>query len=877
MKPFFLLFTFVFSLVSHAQSEAQLIQEAKARNINSKQEAISALAAEGISENQARQLARMRGIDFDTFLATYLGGSTKGASEATITSIPVVSEIVMDSLPVKDEVVNIEVVDSLVTPYFGYEIFNQNPFLEKEYTLGNIDEGYIIAPGDVLRIMVFGNNSLELETKVDLNGNIAIPNYGVFQAAGNSFKTLKSRLTTYLGKYFSGLLAQPQNVFLDVSLTQIRPVKVTVLGQVESPGPQLVNGLASVLNALYAAGGVKTTGSLREIYVYRNNRKINTIDVYDYITKGKLKRDIRLTSNDVVFVPNRKSTIALEGLAAQTGYFELDDGETLEQLIDYSGGLLPEVDTQAINISRIRPFEKREASFQYNRYLTTVAYTTGSSNKGFVLENGDTVTLKSIPELVEKTLTVTGSVERPGTYGLTRYSNLKSLILEAAQGLLPNTYLGKVDIESEDKTGKRSFSTYNLDAVLAGNVKVTLNENDRVTVYSLEEVAGERLVKFSGFELSNSEEENENIEKTIFWRENLSAFDVIFSSVSYDELTFQQQLLTSRVDVKRYNKEGKQFENFRLSFDDLAGLKAFKLQPNDEVFIFNRSVTERINPMIGVVGYVQKADTLALEKNMLVEDAILKAGGFQESADMDLVVINRERFDYATGQLSERFTYSIDKAYLLGEKDAPATPFYLEDKDIISVRKRAGYLERKSISINGAVKFPGTLISEYELENFKSLIERVGGLKSSANLKASYVLRDGKPLAIDLSNVLNKAFLQDGDQVYIAENNGTVQTLGGIENESLFIWEQGKRAKYYLRNSGGKIAKEGGKAYLILPNGQSKRIGFLKNPTVLPGSKIMVNRKPIKERKEGKFLDDFARVFGVISGTLTTILLTQRL
>ena len=73
------------------------------------------------------------------------------------------------------------------------------------------------------------------------------------------------------------------------------------------------------------------------------------------------------------------------------------------------------------------------------------------------------------------------------------------------------------------------------------------------------------------------------------------------------------------------------------------------------------------------------------------------------------------------------------------------------------------------------------------------------------------------------------------------------------------------------------MAKEGGKAYLILPNGQSKRVGFLKNPAVLPGSKIIVNRKPLKERKEGQVLDDFTRIFGILSGTLTTILLTQRL
>jgi len=130
-------------------------------------------------------------------------------------------------------------------------------------------------------------------------------------------------------------------------------------------------------------------------------------------------------------------------------------------------------------------------------------------------------------------------------------------------------------------------------------------------------------------------------------------------------------------------------------------------------------------------------------------------------------------------------------------------------------------------------------------------------------------------LAVNLSSVQNKNFLEDGDQVIIADNYGTVETFGGIENESKFIWEQGKRAKFYIRNSGGKVAKEGGKAYLILPNGQSKRVGFLKNPVVLPGSKIIVNRKPVKERIEGKFLDDFSRIFGVISGTLTTILLIQ--
>lgn len=872
MKQSLLFLIFLCTTLVFAQTEAQLLEEAQSRNITSQQEALAALSAQGISENQARQLARMRGIDFDSFLATYFSGSSATQNAETASVLPVVTELVVDSLPTISLPEVVEKTTSVSSTYFGYEIFDQNPFREKEYLVGNIDEGYVIAPGDVLRIIIFGNNSLEFEAKVDLNGNINIPKYGVFQASGNRFKTVKQRLTTYLGKYFSGLLTQPQNTFIDVSLTQIRPVKVSVLGQVNTPGPHLINGLASVLNALYAAGGVKESGSLREIIVYRNNRKIRTVDVYEYITTGRLKNDLRLTSNDVVFVPNRLNTVALEGTVKNESIYEVKNDEGLTDLLAFSGGLLPDVDVQKVNIERITPFEDRPATQVYNRFLTTVDYSALKAKKEkFILKDGDKVTLFPILTEVEQTVTVTGSIQQPGSYAVSTYTNLKDLILKAAKGLAPNTYRQKVDIQREDKSGNYSFQTYNLQAVLEGSVKVSLQERDRVRVYTLEEVAGQKTVRISGFGVE------EETEKVLFWRENLSAFDVIFEATPFETTDFKRQVLTTRLDVRRYNAEAKLFENIALSLEDLSSLKAFMLQPQDQVLLYSRAVIERTNPMVAVVGFVQKADTLGLEKEMLVEDALLKAGGFLENADKNQVVINREKFDIVTGQLSERYSYTLDQDYLLGLKEAPQNPFYLQDKDIVSVRKAAGYQDRKNIIISGAVVFPGTVVSEYELESFEAVINKVGGLKESANLKASYVLREGKPLAVDLSQVYSKDFLQSGDQVIIAENNGTVETLGGVENESLFVWADGKRAKYYLRNSGGKIAKEGGKAYLILPNGKAKRISLFKNPMVLPNSKIMVNRKPIKEKQEGKFLDDFTRIFGVITGTLTTLLLTQRL
>ena len=203
----------LFSLLQlHSQTEQDIISEANRLKISSRQEAISALSDKGISESQAKEMARIRGIDFEVFLADYLK-SNAGKSKVVLGNIKnneVVSQLKVvpldsDELVIKQKVVS----DKEIKKYFGYDIFVNNPFGQKEYLLGNIDEGYILAPGDELRITVFGDNNLEFVSKIDLNGNISFPNIGVFFAAGNSFATLKKRVKIFLGKYYSGLLASP--------------------------------------------------------------------------------------------------------------------------------------------------------------------------------------------------------------------------------------------------------------------------------------------------------------------------------------------------------------------------------------------------------------------------------------------------------------------------------------------------------------------------------------------------------------------------------------------------------------------------------------------------------------------------------------------
>lgn len=386
---------FGFSQSNNAQIN-QALNTAKANNINSKSDVENALRQNGISESQARALARQKGVSYDEILNSNFTDSAvineDSPKDPNVSDLKTNTDSLLDDISDKNETPKgIFTKEEASNTYFGYNIFENNPYLNKEYLLGNIDEGYLISPGDEMRIITYGDNSLEQNVTVDRNGNINIAGYGLFFASGMTFKTLKSRLKLFLGKYLSGLMSSPARTFLDVSLTQLRPVKVVVLGQVESPGPQILNTSGSALSALYAAGGVKYSGTLREIKIYRNNKLHKTIDLYDYITKGELTKDIRLTNNDIVFVGARKNSIQLSGELYNPAIYETLAGEDLNSLIKIAGGLPPTTQTNKINISRITPSADRTSKVISDRTLLTVAL----DKNNVSLADGDKITFFS--------------------------------------------------------------------------------------------------------------------------------------------------------------------------------------------------------------------------------------------------------------------------------------------------------------------------------------------------------------------------------------------------------------------------------------------------------------------------------------------------
>ena len=905
----FLLF-FFFSFLGFSQSNSsevnQALNTAKAQNIKTKSQVQNALQQNGISESQARALARQKGVNYDEILNSNFTDGAATLSD-TINKDPNVSDLKISAdssvydISVKNEVPK-PVLDTDEAPstYFGYTIFKNNPYLNKEYLLGNIDEGYLISPGDEMRIITYGDNSLEQNVTVDRNGNINVTGYGLFFASGMTFKTLKSRLKLFLGKYLSGLMSSPARTFLDVSLTQLRPVKVVVLGQVNSPGPHILNTSGSALSALYAAGGVKYSGSLREIKIYRNNKLHKTIDLYDYITKGELRQDIRLTNNDIVFVGARKNSIQLSGELYNPAIYETLPGEDLNSLIKIAGGLPPTTQTNKINISRIIPSKDRTSEIISDRTLLTLALDDTKIN----LVDGDTITFFQILDIESNVVSISGHVFDPGVYSLQGYSDLKSLIFDAAKGIQPDVYLERVDVVSVSiLDGIETYNSYVLSDVISGDVAIQLKDRDRVIVYSILQVEGGKLISIEGYGVTP---------QTIAWKENFSLYDFIFSariqnqeirnqfevqidsiavensdfstnllrsqidSIAVDNTDFLTNLLRSRIDLKRYNIETGDYTSLKYDYNDIEALKAVLLVPKDKVLIYGKSVTEVTNKTVSIFGYVTTNASFPLERNMYVEDVILLAGGFEFSANQTSATVNRQEIDPVNERLIERFEVILDKDYLLGLKDRPENGFVLKHKDIISVKKLEGFIEAERVSVSGEVVFPQSVLLEFRNSSLADILEACDGLTKYANLEASYLKRDGNIIALDLSNVgsSDKIFV-NGDELFIASNKGEVQVTGAVQNPSNFIWDKNLRAKKYLRNSGGKTRKAS-KSYLVLPNGQTKKISFFKNPRVFPNSIIVVNTKE-KKNNEGKFLDDFSKVFTILASTLTTVLLATRL
>lgn len=867
--------------ISVSQTEQQIKQELDKRGIDTYEEVQAELRKRGMSEDDARRQARLYGVNYDEYLAKYILNQ-KSSQSAVKPIANVESETVDYTTEEVDRQEQIEPQTPIKEsqgglPYFGYDVFNSNPYANQQGLVGNIDPGYIIGPGDELRVYLWGEAEFQFEGQVDINGNIFIPNVGQVFVSGTSYSSLHERMKQYLSRFYSGLTKSPAAIFLDVSLTKLRPIRIMVMGESKNPGSLLINSFATTLNSIYASGGVKTTGSLREVKVFRNNKFVSNIDLYDYLIKGAVSEDLRLMSNDVIFIQSRMNSISIQGEVNREGIYELKGNEGLVDLIGFAGGLKPSAHTQSVTIKRIRPligrpnttFDREIITLDYNELLM--------EGVNFRLQDGDQIIFDKILDKYDNLVTIAGSVFRPGEYELSEGMSIGNLV-QLAGGLRPNTFFDKVDLFRRDRTGELKFQSFNLTEVLADNSRadLLLQEDDSIKVYNTEELKSLETVSIEGF-LSEP--------KTVLWRENLTLYDLIFMSANVEDLEYQNRILTSRADLLRFQEGKTEYQVIPFNLDNVLDRRFNAvLKPKDRVILYSRDINEVLDQSVTIRGAVKNGGRYALTDSMTIEDLILQAGGFVRTAFRDSVTVTRENFDFTGNLIARVQKVPTDMAYLLGMSPESNNTYYLQHNDNITVNLIPGSDEAREVKLTGEIKFPGSYFLKSKGETLKDVIVRAGGVSQNAYLDGARLYRNGRQMAFSLDDLLNKQnedfnlILQPNDSIHVPEAYYTVRVEGEVNNPSLQKYRPRQSVRGYIKAAGGKT-KNGRKIFVTNANGFTERIGWFKNPKVLDGSVVTVASKPPKEPREtsGKFLENFGTIAAIVSSTLTTIYLVERL
>lgn len=900
-----LLFTFVaisFSINLYPQTEQQIVNKLQQQGITSREEVLNELHKRGMTEDDARRLAKQYGMNYDQFISTYILGGKSLMPE--LTSLPPDTMVVKQNVvtPVQTMNNNIqkqvsEKVDSTlklvraVSPYFGYNIFKNIPQAFLPNQVGPVDPGYLTGPGDVLQLYVWGDAQFQYQLIVDQQGNIFIPTVGQFFVSGVAYKDLQNVLTNYLSKYYSGLAAKPPTIFLSITLAQLRPIRIFVMGEVSQPGGYTISSYATVFNALYSVGGPLTSGSLRDIRVIRNNKVIASVDLYDYLLKGQLIGDVRLQDNDMIFVPPRGKTVTIKGEVLRPAIYELKDEENLSKLISYAGGLKTTAYLGRIQVNRIIPFAERK-NFELERKVIDINIDSllYKIPGDFQLFDRDEITIFPILSELRNYVNINGAVYRPGSYELEKVPRISDLI-KAAYGILPEAYIEKADIIRTRPDLTFEFLTFNLGKALYNDPanNILLKSKDRVKIYSIHEIKDLQNVSISGYV-------KEPV--TMTYADSLTLFDMVFKAGGLEDPFFRAKAYLQRGDLIRYNKDSVTTRIIPFNLKKLLTDKAYnmKLQPGDRIHIYKADVDSVIEKKVTIKGEVRNPGEYLLDVNMTPMDLIIRAGGFMETSLKSEVYINRLDINgYSGQQLSQTFNIKLPNGFekvngnkKLNYRDSTGSLFYLDNHDIVVVRKNSAYEPQRTVKLLGEVRLPGEYVLKYKNETLTELINEAGGPTSEAFFHGAVFTRNSQRVALNLEEIYTEKnadedmTLQNSDQIFIPKRPNSVLVQGEVGQAGLYKFIKGKEVKDYIDAAGGTTDSAN---YVIYrqASGLTVRVGFgwfSDNPEVTDGSAITVTKVPYEPPKvnQGQSIGSTIKdIFAIAVSAITAIVLAKGL
>ena len=624
---------------------------------------------------------------------------------------------------------------------FGMDFF-KNPKISFTPNLNMATpENYQVGPGDELLVEVWGATEGNFKQKVDAEGNIFLNGVGRIHVAGLSFSEVKAKINSFLKRIYSGISAPDGSyakIYTGVTITQVRTVKVNIIGEVMVPGTYSLSSLSTVLNALYACGGPSESGSFREINLVRGGKKIANFDIYDFLINGSEKGNLGLQDQDVIIVPPYKNRVWVEGQVKRKGFYEMLNSETLANLVSFFGGFTSDAFTNTLVLERIKEAKREVKEIDF------------SEISKLKMQNGDRLKVHAITNEYQNRLSIGGAVYQPGVYeykeGMTALD-----LLNRANGVKKDASLNRgLIFRTENRVDYQTLS-FSVKDLIENKHNITLKDNDSLYIFYKDSLQFKRFVKVEGAV---------NKPRELSYMENMTVEDAISLAGG-----LSNGADPSVIEVFRETNDGnfeKLSQAFKVSSNNelKSEGESMVLQPNDVVSV---RYIKGFTPLqtVSVMGEVLYPGVYSIQsKNEHISDLLERVGGFTPFAYKEGATLVRKKTEEGEIQQEDFLDELISQESTSTEssksfkKVAKKTSEYRIGIDVSKIlkHKHSKYdlllnegdmllipSERQTVEIRGEVLAP-SMVRFQKGQSLRQYIDQAGGFSNRAKKRSIYVL-----------------------------------------------------------------------------------------------------------------------------------------
>ena len=837
---------------------------------------IQPIVEEEIAKMEAEQAASAsteQAVESGSLSGTEMAADGQAQSEASIqtTTTELASESVAVLKTKVDSKTPVEVkidADQANTMVFGKHIFTNGSLNLYEVSKDYIpNDSYILGPGDVVTVSIFGKSQADLQFTIKPDGFIEPANLPKIYLKGISLGQAREVVRRRLQNFYQFEKGQ-----FALTLTTARTLTIQITGAVAQPGTYTLSAYNTAFNALIAAGGPTKLGTVRNVQVI-NGGRVKELDVYEYLFNPQKQSDYYLQNNDILYVPFIGDLVEIKGSVKQVGVFEMKEKETFKDLLEYAGGYLSDALEDEIQLVR----KNKEGSY--------VKEYSGDALAKLTFEDGDKVIVATETSDKKDYVEVNGWVNYPGIYGIRDYPTVKEVLQKV--GVREETRMDVAYLTRTRLDGTRELIKFNPAEELAADTALALLPEDQITIFNIRDFVDKATVAIEGavrqpgafalddnanvaflIDLAKGLKQDAKLDLAYLFRENpdgtteietLNLEDILSGATAFelrDKDVLRVLSEKAFIDASTVSIVGAVRNPVELTVDSAVTVKALidladglkKDARTDKAYIFRtypdgsqeilsldlaaeiavdnptplmdkdqvRILSERTyydGAVLSISGEVRNGLEMPYDSTITLDEVLNLAGGLTFAGDSSQVVVYRIAFEGRDiGKVKE---FTLDSR-INGD-------FLFQPFDAIVVRKKAGFEFQEYVNIGGEVAFPGRYAIR-EGEKVGDLIRKAGGLTKEAFPQAASFTRQGKGkvfISVDrilkLGNTYNNIELMPGDNLFIPSKDMTVEIrLANTEaadyasfadeyaRPSVHVaYVAGKSARWYVKNMVG--------------------------------------------------------------------------